>query len=380
MRFLIISNAPIISINGKNAMYTPYLKEMILWSKYVDQIEFCCPVWKDDKKLLNKNIPDDFTKYTITQLEEFNIKSIKSILKSFFSTVKNLFVLFNAIKRADHIHLRCPGNVGLLACIIQIFFPKKRKTAKYAGNWDPNSKQPWSYKLQKWILNNTFLTKNMQVLVYGEWEGMSKNIKPFFTATYSEEEAIYANSLPDKYLPTQVVYPIRFMYVGTLSLGKRPLYALQLFQDILKQMPNCTLDVYGEGIMRTEVEVFITENRLQNKVILHGNQTKEIVEKAYQNNHFLILASQSEGWPKVVAEAMFWGCVPLSTNVSCVYQMMGYGTRGLLLQMNLIQDVQRILEIINDKNLYVNMSNEGKKWATQFTLNKFEHEIKKLLV
>ena len=38
---------------------------------------------------------------------------------------------------ADHIHLRCPGNIGLLGCFSSNFISKKIKTAKYAGNWDP---------------------------------------------------------------------------------------------------------------------------------------------------------------------------------------------------------------------------------------------------
>jgi hypothetical protein len=67
-------------------------------------------------------------------------------------------------------------------------FISKKKTAKYLGNWDPKAKQPFTYKLQRWILSNTFLTRKMQVLVYGEWEGSNKIIKPFFTATYSESQ------------------------------------------------------------------------------------------------------------------------------------------------------------------------------------------------
>lgn len=89
--------------------------------------------------------------------------------------------------QADYIHLRCPGNMGLEA-LVQMLFPNKPKTAKYAGNWNPKSKQPWSYRLQKWILSYTFLTQNMQVLVYGEWSNQTKNSKLFFSDTYSEEE------------------------------------------------------------------------------------------------------------------------------------------------------------------------------------------------
>ena len=98
------------------------------------------------------------------------------------------YTIFKAMKKADHIHLRCPGNMGLIGSLIQIFFPNTPKTAKYAGNWDPKSKQPLSYVIQKWLLSSTFLTRNIKVLVYGEWEHQSKNITSFFTASYREED------------------------------------------------------------------------------------------------------------------------------------------------------------------------------------------------
>jgi hypothetical protein len=59
----------------------------------------------------------------------------------------------------------------------------------------------------------------MQVLVYGEWEGTSKNIHPFFTATYWETE-----KAPIK--PLTFANAIRFVFVGTLSDGKRSQYVL----------------------------------------------------------------------------------------------------------------------------------------------------------
>ena len=96
--------------------------------------------------------------------------------------------IYKVMKQVNHIHLRCPGNVGILGCIVQVFFPLKSKTAKYAGNWDPKSKQPITYRLQKWILRNTFLSKNIKVLVYGNWPKKSKNILPFFTASYQQHE------------------------------------------------------------------------------------------------------------------------------------------------------------------------------------------------
>jgi glycosyltransferase involved in cell wall biosynthesis len=265
--------------------------------------------------------------------------------------------------------------MGLIGTLVQIFFPYKQKTAKYAGNWDPKSKQPWSYRLQKWILSNTFLTRNMQVLVYGKWEGSTKNIKSFFTATYSENE-VRNSSCEIRSVNNEV---IKFLFVGTLSKGKQPLYVIQLIEELNKRGEKVILELYGEGVLRKELELYIAQNNLESILTLKGNQTKETVLKGYQNCHFLILPSKSEGWPKVVAEAMFWGCVPIATPVSCVSYMMGNGSRGILLQEKLNEDLNQILTVINNEELYQKMAIEGQSWSQQFTTDKFESEISMLL-
>ena len=186
MKLLVISSAPVIAIDGKFHLYAPYEKEMQLWAKHADTIQFCCPIWREDRKLLIA--PISFEVEGIQEVKEFDITSFSNKLKAIPLAIVALIKIFKAMQQADHIHLRCPGNIALLACLVQILFPKKTKTAKYAGNWDPKAKQPWSYRLQKWLLSNTFLTRNMQVLVYGEWPNQTKNVKPFFTATYSESE------------------------------------------------------------------------------------------------------------------------------------------------------------------------------------------------
>jgi len=389
LKLLVISSAPIVELNGKLHLYAPYEKEMQLWAKYADAIQFCCPIWREDKKLLIA--PISFKVDTIVALQEFDITSFSNKLKALPLAFVALVKIFRAIKQADHIHLRCPGNIALLACFVQILFPNKPKTAKYAGNWDPKSQQPWSYRLQKWILSNPFLTRNMQVLVYGEWEGSSKNVKSFFTATYSEEEIGRLGDWENLRLGEFEIGrqgdkekwregdEVRFLFVGTLSKGKQPLYVIQLVEELHKKGKKVTLELYGEGVLRKELELYITQNKLESIITLKGNQTKETVLKGYQNSHFLILPSKSEGWPKVVAEAMFWGCVPIASPVSCVSYMMGNGNRGIVLQEVLNQDVSQIITIIKDQDLYQKMAFEGQTWSRQFTTDKFEAEIKKLL-
>ena len=153
------------------------------------------------------------SKLNFSEVPSFNFLIFSSAVKAIFKIPYIFFKILGAMKRADHLHLRCPGNIGLLACIAQIFFPSKPKTAKYAGNWDPQAKQPWTYGFQKWLLSNTFLTHNMQVLVYGEWERQSKNILPFFTASFSEVEKAEVRK-------KTFLEPFAFLFVGNLVAGK----------------------------------------------------------------------------------------------------------------------------------------------------------------
>ena len=370
MKLLIISNAPIIKKGNYWFAYSPYVKEMEIWTKYADHVAFCCPNWENDNGLLISQIPFKISK--IFLLSDFNIKSFKAVLYAFFQITYNFLIIVKAMFWADHIHLRCPGNVGLIASIAQLFFPFNVKTAKYAGNWDPNAKIPLSYKLQKKILSNTFLTKKMQVLVYGQWENQTANIKSFFTASYSDADKIEIQK-------KELTEKIKIIFVGTLSSGKRPLYAIQLVQNLLKTNYNIEFSLFGEGKERENLEKFIAHNSLQKNVFLLGNQTSDIIKKMYQESHFMLLPSKSEGWPKVVAESMFWGCVPISTAISCVPNMLDFGNRGLLLDLDLKNDANKISELIQNKTLYQQMIENGSQWSRNYTLDYFEQEIKLLL-
>jgi glycosyltransferase involved in cell wall biosynthesis len=370
MRLLVISTAPLILKNEAYYAYSPYAKEMVYWAKNVDEIMFACAVWQDDRNFLNS--PIDFPIAKVYKLREMDILTLEAAFKAFWNSFYNIFILFKAMKSADHIHLRCPGNVSLLGVILQIFFPKKSKTTKYAGNWDSKPKQPLSYRLQKWIVSNTFLTRNMQVLVYGEWENSTKNIKPFFTASYTEEDITEIK-------PKELAGTICFLFVGTLSNGKRPLYAIQLIEQLRKEGKKVQLTLFGEGNERKSLEKYIADNQMESFVFLKGNQNQDIIKKAYIENHFVVLPSVSEGWPKVVAEGMFWGCLPIATAISCVPNMLDKGNRGILLEMDMSMDVQQIKTLLNDNELYQHKVGNAITWSRKYTLDVFENEIKRLL-
>ena len=123
----------------------------------------------------------------------------------------------------------------------------------------------------------------MTVLVYGEWKNQSINIKPFFTATYhdSSKEEVQERNLKDE---------IKFLFIGTLSEGKRPLLAIQIVEEFFNKGEKVSLTLFGDGIERNMLEQYIESRNLKSYVFLKGNKSKEVVKKELQKAHFFIVA------------------------------------------------------------------------------------------
>ena len=370
MKLAIITHVAHIPDGETYHGYSAYVREMNLWGKYASELLIAAP--KVDEKVTKIHLPYDHSKINLTHIPNISFTSFRQALRSLLLSPLIAFRIWKVMRSSDHIHLRCPGTIGLIACFVQILFPKKPKTAKYAGNWDPRSKQPLSYRMQKRLLSNTLLTKNMKVLVYGEWPDQTKNIVPFFTASYRDEkiEEPEARSFDG---------PIRFMFAGSLSVGKRPVYALELVSSLAERRIDCRIDFYGDGEQREALETYIDQHKLDQLATLHGNETSQTVELAYKKSHFMLLPSKSEGWPKVVAEAMFWGCIPIATRISCVPWMLAEGERGLLLDLDKEKDTKLLQTHISDKKKLADMASRGYNWSKQYTLDKFEAEIQKFL-
>ncbi|WP_066219213.1 glycosyltransferase family 4 protein [Formosa haliotis] len=349
--------------------YAPYVREMNLWSRYVNDVTVV-GIQKPNNVVdaidcaYNQDIK-------FVAVPNFSLLGFAAIIRTLLVLPIVFFKCVNVMRQADYIHLRCPANVSLVACFAQILFPSKQKSTKYAGNWDPNSNQPWTYRLQQAILRNTVLTKNMKVLVYGEWPGETKNIYPFISATYTDAEKVVFQA---KDYTKELV----FVFAGMLVPGKRPLLTIQFIEELNKRDIPARLELFGDGPLRGELEAYIATQRLEPQITVHGNQDKMVVKKALLTAHFNILLSKSEGWPKAVAEGMFFGCIPVTTSVSCVAWMVGYGERGIIVEPELEAAVSHFINTFKQHDLNV-MAEKALNWSQQYTFNRLESDIAKVL-
>jgi glycosyltransferase involved in cell wall biosynthesis len=212
----------------------------------------------------------------------------------------------------------------------------------------------------------------MKALVYGNWPDRTKNILPFFTASYNEIEKgdIETRKLEGK---------IKLIFVGALDAGKQPIKSVMVCELLNKNGILCELNLFGDGSERKRLETYIKEKNLGELVHLKGKRSPLEVKSGYVESHFLVFMSKSEGWPKAVAEAMWWGCLPVTLPVSCVPEMLGFGERGELIKDDIQEAVKRIHYLIGNPEMYSDKCKAASDWSRQFTKEKFEAEISGLV-
>ncbi|MDY2587159.1 glycosyltransferase family 4 protein [Winogradskyella aquimaris] len=370
-KFLVVTYTPLIKKEGEYYSYSPYVDEMDMWFSFADEYRILSPdSYPTDflsKPFQSKNIKG----YRIPFIA-FN--SFSRIIKGIVLLPFVIFQIFRAMFWANHIHFRSPGNITLIGAVVQIFFPFKKKSVKYAGNWDPNSKQPLSYRVQKAIFRNTILSKNINVLVYGEWPNETSNVVPFMSATYRESE-----KQPFKHRDFNG--RLKFVFIGAMVVGKRPKLTVQIVQKLLDNGIDAELHMFGDGDLIEEIRELVKHYNLQDRIHIYGNRDKSEIKQCLLDAHFSILPSKSEGWPKAIAEGMFFGAIPISTKISCLPWILDYGKRGILIDEDLNEAFSVILNELRKGNDYLNtMSKKAQDWAQQYTLDRLEQEIKKVVI
>ena len=174
------------------------------------------------------------------------------------------------------------------------------------------------------------------------FQGLILKEKEFREFIKSTDWSFYQNKIVGICCSVDAIVPT-WAYM-LLSIAIEP-FAAKLFFGTLNDIENF---LFIEKISQLDIKKYINDNELYNDIKLYGNQSKEIVKQAFQKSHFLVFISKSEGWPKVVAESMFWSCLPVSTKVSCIPYMLDYGNRGALINDNLDEVIEKISESYAD--------------------------------
>ena len=103
--------------------------------------------------------------------------------------------------------------------------------------------------------------------------------------------------------------------VGRLEEQKNPMMLLKAFAEITDEIPEYTIEMYGSGNLKSELEIYLKQNDLTEKVKLCGN-VSHLIEKIYDTSLFII-CSNYEGMPNSLMEALALGIPCIATDCPC---------------------------------------------------------------
>ena len=280
------------------------------------------------------------------------------------------------MRRADVVHVRCPASISLLALLLLNLFRRPRpRWVKYAGNWRPDGAEAPAYRLQRWLLRRR--GHRAVVTVNGSWAEQPAHIVPFHNPCLTSEEieegrqAARARTFEP---------PFRLAFIGALIPGKGADVALRVVKALEAEEPRIHLDIVGDGPLRGELETLVHELDLEGRVTFHGYLSRNRIPAVLEHAHILLHPSRSEGFPKVVAEAMAYGAVPIAGAVSSIPQLLEVAKAGVAIDPRDTRGfVRATSRFLHDEDRWLEAVENGMEAACQFTYDVFLDQVVELL-
>jgi glycosyltransferase involved in cell wall biosynthesis len=279
-----------------------------------------------------------------------------------------IFVIFKELVNSKYIHVRAPSNPAVITMLLSMCFPSKRYWFKYAGNWIGTASR--FYKFQRQLLKK--LTKSSKVTVNGNWANQPGHVLGFENPCLDETDRELGQNIS---IEKQLEDTINYCFVGGMNTNKGVDLIVKILPEIVNHENFGKFHFVGGGellqVLKMQTESFT------DKIIFHDFLAKQDIYKIYKKCHFIVLPSKSEGFPKVIGEAMNFGCIPIVSDVSCIGQYIKNNENGLLIEplttSVLLTSLNQSLEM--PKSVFKNIVLRNYNQASKFTYSYYQQRI-----
>jgi len=359
MKLGILSHTEHCHLNGEWNGLLPTVREIDHLSQHFDQVMHAgCGYQALEGYQLQ---PYSASNVTFVPLRPSGGSGLVEKLRILSTAPANLRVMLRVVRECDVVQVRLPTGMGIYLLPALGATRAANVWAKYAGNWIQEN-PPWSYAVQRWWLRRMF---NGPVSVNGAWPEMEPHIHAFENPCLTEDEILIARS---RAVSRTVALPVRFCFVGRLERAKGIKRILEALASLPDKKQIEAVHFVGDGAMRG----FWEEEAKNTGVpcVFHGALGREALSEVYASSHYLLLPSDSEGFPKVIAEAAAFGVIPIVSAISAIPQYIN-SSNGFLWPTNesfsewfSLQDFFTVFRMQN-------MSDEIRKLAARFTYERY---------
>lgn len=165
-------------------------------------------------------------------------------------------------------------------------------------------------------------------------------------------------------------------FVGRLDREKNVISLLEIFKEA--NLPSdWKLQIIGDGKEKNNLEKFVEENQLKNRVIFHGTKNSYEILELLRKSKIFGFTSLKEALPTVLVEAMFCGNAIVSYNCDYGPSDIINEKNGFLIHISDRKSFKEKLEFLtNNKdalnNLMTTSFRESKNWKKEKILEKWK--------
>lgn len=297
-------------------------------------------------------------------------KGLKDKLALLWNAPKVIQTVRYWVLKTDYFQLRTPTGIGVYLIPYLSLFVKTKGWYKYAGNWNQTN-APIGYALQRQFLK----WQKRPVTINGFWENQPEHCISFENPCLTEEDIQNGYTIrKSKHLSA----PLHLCFVGRLEIEKGVERLIEALQQLSAeaQMRIAAVHFVGDGADRGYFERLAQNSSVPCQ--FYGFLTRQAVHEIYKRSHAIVLPSTaSEGFPKVLAEAMNYGCIPIVSDISAIAHYIKDQQQGLLLRPVTVVSVVKALQtlIAMEDAQYTSMLQHQEAVVKTFTFAEYHQHL-----
>lgn len=298
-------------VEGKVLAHGPYVNEINVLAERVHEVVLVAPLVQKSQNISPDNIFYSKTPRLIS-LPVVGGDSIWDKFGYLWRGPKLVVQIIKGICTPGILHPRAPGSVAIVALfLISLLGRKKRKFAKFAGEWDAPESLPRTFRWQRsWLANKKLF--NGPVFVYTT-QSNPAHIIPSFTSNLTTEHIRQANMLANEKVwgNTWVI-----IVAGRLVKNKGVDVLLQALALVNKTSTRWKLLIMGDGTEKINLQQQASGLGLAEQVTWLGWCSQHEMMKYMGEAHLICQPTRfTESWGKVLQEGMAFGCIPVASAV-----------------------------------------------------------------
>ncbi|MEO5990514.1 MAG: glycosyltransferase [Ferruginibacter sp.] len=282
-----------------------------------------------------------------------------------------LRIIKSTLKKADWFQFRAPTGMGVYVIPFLSLCINKPGWFKYAGNWIQQN-PPLGYRFQRWMLKQ----QGRKVTLNGSWVQQPRHSLTFENPCLTDLELMEGSDLSKQ---KSIEGQLTCCFVGRLEKPKgveRIIQALEGLSVEDKKRINA-VHLVGDGLEMSYFKALAKQSGVD--FIFHGALARDQVFEIYKKSQvFLMPTTASEGFPKVIAEAMNFGCLPIVSNISAIGQYIKNFETGICLGEVTTYGVQKAIEGLlkmDNKQYHYILTNQRSE-VLKFSFKHYNHRIK----